>query len=179
MNATHNTNPEDNAKKQSNQAMKTKTYRSYFVRVNLTRVLSLILLATAIFSTQLRAQTSELKSRNVKSTVNISSFESINLSDGRIKFNFPLVSLAGRGIGNGVSVGIERQWNKEEVPAPAGGTYPEIRSQFYGFRNVKPSVGGALSIKHYLRDPSNPGGCPGGDEDEWATHGTTSIVFNS
>jgi hypothetical protein len=89
-----------------------------------------------------------MRAKDTKSTVSISDFERINLSNGKFSFNLPLASIGGRGIGNGVSYNFESGWRIDNVIIGYSGAYPNIEDRIvrdpYAMSSVFAQSGGYM-----------------------------------
>ncbi|MBK7706304.1 MAG: RHS repeat-associated core domain-containing protein [Acidobacteria bacterium] len=124
--------------------------------------LSIALLAILASQTAL-AQQVPMKAKDTKSTINISEYEKIGLSNGSFSFNIPLAALGGRGVGNGFSYNVETKWRRDEVIAGYTGANPIIQERIdpdpYALRGVFPSLGGYLVANTKAVDTEDIGLC--------------------
>jgi hypothetical protein len=89
----------------------------------------IITVLVILFVRQIAYSQVPMRAKDSKSTVSISDFERINLSNGKFSFNLPLASIGGRGVGNGVSYNFESGWRIDNVIVGYSGAYPSIEER--------------------------------------------------
>lgn len=104
-------------------------------------IIGLITIQTAYSQVPMRA-------KDNKSSINISDFENVNLSNGSLSISLPLVSIGGRGIGLGLAYKVSPTWRRDEVITGYSGAQPNVGERFatdpYEISGILPNAGGYL-----------------------------------
>lgn len=123
-----------------------KTEVSKEVLLQIAVMLSVLILTTVSSAQQLPVP---MRARDVKSTVDVSSFEQLNLSSGSLGISLPIASFGGRGSANGFSVNIEPRWRRDLVTTGYSGGQPHLVERIeldpFALNGVFPQAGGYLA----------------------------------
>ncbi len=140
----------------------TKYFSDYYFSKLVKQLLPVAFLV--MFSIQFTySQQVPMRAKDNKSTINATEFEKINLSSGNFSFNLPLVSLGGRGVGNGFSYNIESRWRRDFVTIGYSGSNPNVTERIdpdpYALKGIFPQIGGYLVGNTKTVDVGEVGPC--------------------